>query len=40
VTTGCEYRVWATGSADAADQAKRLARSEGYHIGTVASIRL
>jgi len=34
-----EYRVTAKGSTDAADQAKALARRDGYRVQTVASIR-
>jgi hypothetical protein len=34
-----EYRVFAMGSTDAVDQAKKLARSGGQRIQTVASVR-
>lgn len=33
-----EFRVWAMGSTDAADQAKQEAQKQGYRIQTVASI--
>jgi len=33
------YRVTAKGSTDAADQAKALARRDGYRVQTVASVR-
>lgn len=35
-----EIRLTATGSTDAVDKAKRMAREQGYRIQTVASVRL
>ena len=40
MTAHVEYRLSAIGSTDAADQAKRRARADGYRVRTVASIRL